>query len=151
MKASLSTFLIGCCLVISLGPAALVFGLCYSQARGRLRNGITTQLRTIADDKVKQLETCIRAYERDITALAHSPTILETIPHVDTRAASRNAGSFGSGGIDSKLGGYLAVHLKEMGYANLLLIAADGQVLLAAKSDDELGGNIEDARKRTRC
>ena len=49
--------------------------------------------------------------------------------HLETRAASRNAGSFGSGRIGSELGGYLTVHLKEMGYANLMLISADGQVL----------------------
>src|SRR5271165_3975715 len=114
MKARLSTLLIACSMVISLGPASLVFGLCYSQAWSRLRKEITTQLRTIADGKARQLETYIRGNQKDITALAHSPTIVATLRRLQESPKGMKQSTLESTGPDCDFTTYLAVHRREM-------------------------------------
>jgi len=83
VKTRLSTILIACFLVISLGPLVLVAALSYSQAQNRLSREITSQLRIIADNKARQLESYVLGKKKLVTALAYSPTLMATIGRLE--------------------------------------------------------------------
>ena len=83
VKTRLSTVLIVCFLVISLGPLALVAALSYVQARSRLSREITSRLRFIADNKARQLESYELEKKKLVTALAYSPTLMATMERLE--------------------------------------------------------------------
>ena len=83
MKTRLSTILIACFLVISLGPLALVTALSYFQAQSRLSREITSQLRILAGNKAQELESYVLGNENLVTALAYSPTLMATIGRLE--------------------------------------------------------------------
>ncbi len=90
MKTRLSTILIACFLVISLGPLALVAALSYSQAQSHLSREITSRLRIIADNKAQELESYVLKQKKLVTAFAYSPTLMATIGRLEQ--AFRNKG-----------------------------------------------------------
>ncbi len=75
----LSTILVFYFLVISLGPLGVVTGLNYYQAQNRLHQTIATELRTIADSRVRQLEGFLTDKKTAVAALAHDPTLVEAM------------------------------------------------------------------------
>ncbi len=83
MKTRLSTILIACFLLISLGPLALVTALSYSQAQSQLSKEITSELRIIADNKARQLESYVLENKKFVTALAYSPTLIATMGRLE--------------------------------------------------------------------
>ena len=108
MKTRLSTILIACFLVISLGPLALVAALGYSQAHSRLSKEITSQLRIIADNKARQLESYVLEKKKLVAALAYSPTLIATIGQLEQVFKNQGLDAPEYAEIDQKIRPFLA-------------------------------------------
>ena len=143
MKTRLSTILIACFLVISLGPLVLVAALSYSQAQSHLSREITSQLRIIADNKAQQLESYVLEKKKLVTALAYSPTLMATIGRLEQvfRHKGLNAPEYAE--IDRKIRPFLAFRKKELEFHDLLLLSPDGQVIFSLAREADLGTNLK--------
>ena len=114
MKTRLSTILIACFLVISLGPLVLVAALSYSQAQSRLCREITSQLRIIADNKARQLESYVLEKKKTVTAFAYSPTLMATIGRLEQVFKNKGLDAPEYAEIDRKIRPFLTFRNEEL-------------------------------------
>ena len=142
VKTRLSTVLIVCFLVISLGPLALVATLSYVQARSRLSREITSRLRFIADDKARQLESYELEKKKLVTALAYSPTLMATMERLEQIYKHKGLAAAEYAEIDRRIRPFLAFRKEELEFRDLLLISLDGQVIFSLDREDDLGTNL---------
>jgi len=142
VKTRLSTILIGCFLVVSLGPLALVAALSYSQAQSRLSKGITSELRIIADTKARQLESYVLEQKKLVTALAYSPTLMATMGRLEQVFKNKGLDAPEYAEIDRKIRPFLAFRKEELEFHDLLLLSPDGQVIFSLAREDDLGTNL---------
>ena len=142
MKARLSTILIACFLVISLGPLALVAALSYSQAHSRLSKEITSQLRIIADNKARQLESYVLEKKKLVAALAYSPTLIATIGRLEQVFKNQGLDAPEYAEIDQKIRPFLAFRKQQLEFRDLLLLSLDGQVIFSLAREADLGTKL---------
>jgi PAS domain S-box-containing protein len=142
VKTRLSTILVACFLVISLGPLALVAALSYSQAQSRLSREITSQLRIIADNKARQLGSYVLAQEKLVTALAYSPTLMAAMGRLEQVFKNKGLNAPEYAEIDRKIRPFLAFRKAELEFHDLLLLSPDGQVIFSLAREDDLGTNL---------
>ena len=134
MKTRLSTVLIVCFLVISLGPLTLVATLSYVQARSRLSREITSRLRFIADYKARQLESYDLEQKKLVTALAYSPTLMATMERLEQIFKNKGLDTPEYAEIDRRIRPFLAFRKEELEFHDLLLI-------FSRRSGDLLAGS----------
>ena len=142
MKTRLSTILIVCFLVISLGPLALVAALGYAQAQSQLRKEITSQLRIIADNKAWQLESYVLEKKKIVTALAYSPTLIAAMGQLEQVFKNKGMDAPEYAEIDRKIRPFLAFRKKELEFHDLLLLSLDGQVIFSLAREADLGTSL---------
>jgi len=142
VKTRLSTILIACFLVISLGPLALVAALSYSQAQSRLSREITSRLRINADNKARQLESYVLEKKKLVTALAYSPTLMATMGRLEEVFKNKGLDAPEYAEIDRKIRPFLAFGKQELEFHDLLLLSLDGQVIFSLAREDDLGTNL---------
>ncbi len=142
MKTRLSTILIACFLVISLGPLALVAALSYIQAQRRLSREITSQLRIIADNKARQLESYVLEKKKLVAALAYSPTLMATIGRLEQVFKNNGLNAPEYVEVDRKIRPFLAFRKAELEFHDLLLLSPDGQVIFSLAREADLGANL---------
>ena len=142
MKTRLSTILIACFLVISLGPLVLVAALSYSQAQRYLSKEITSQLRILAGNKAQELESYVLGNEKLVTALAYSPTLMATIGRLEQVFKNKGLNAPEYAEIDRRIRPFLAFRKEELEFHDLLLLSPDGQVIFSLAREADLGTNL---------
>ena len=143
VKTRLSTILIGCFLVISLGPLALVAALSYSQARSQLSREITSELRIIADCRARLLESYVRERKKLVTALSVSPTILASMEQLVQAFKTKGLDAPDYAEIDRRLRPFLAFRKDELEFHDLLLLSCDGHVVFSVAREKDLGTDLK--------
>ncbi len=139
----LSTILVFYFLVISLGPVGVVTGLNYYQAQNRLHQTIATELRTIADSRVRQLEGFLTDKKTAVAALAHDPTLVEAMAALAATFSQQGLGGPTYQKIDAQIRPYLSRQRELMGYRDVLLLSLSGEVLFSVARDQDLGTNVK--------
>ena len=142
MKTRLSTILVACFLVISLGPLVLVAALSYSQAQSHLSREITSQLRFIADNKAQELESYVLEKKKVVNALAYSPTLMATIERLEQVFKNKGLNAPEYAEIDRRIRPFLAFRKAELEFHDLLLLSPDGQVIFSLAREADLGTNL---------
>ena len=71
-------------LLISLLPLTIVTCLSYLISENSLKNEVRINLKSIADNKAKQIEEYARARKRNVTVLARTPEIIQAIEKFQT-------------------------------------------------------------------
>ena len=142
MKTRLSTILIACFLVISLGPSGLVAALSYFQAKRLISREITSQLRIIAENKARQLESFVLEKKKTVTALAYSPTLMATIERLEQVCKNKSVDAPEYAEIDLKIRPFLAFQREVLEFHDLLLLSPDGHVIFSLAREDDLGTNL---------
>ena len=77
-RLTIATRLLCAFLVIALVPLSIVTYLTYTISDQSLRHEVANNLQSIADSKAHQIETYARERQRNITALARMPTIVNS-------------------------------------------------------------------------
>ena len=142
MKTRLSTILIACFLVCSLGPLALVATMSDSQAQCRLSRQITSQLRIIADNKGRLLNSYALEQKNLVAVLAFSPALTTEMQRLENVFRNKGLGSPEYAEIDRVIRPFLSFRKEKLQFYDLLLISPDGQVIFSLDRERDLGTNL---------
>lgn len=133
-KPRITTKFIAWFLFVALVPLSVATYISYNRSRKILEEEIANSLCAVADNKANQVETYLRAKERNATDLSRRSDIIEAIERF-------NEAYIQEGGIDSP--GYIAVdeefrpflsyYQKARDYDNILLINPEGYIMFSSK------------------
>ena len=132
-QLSFSSQLILWFLLLGLLPVTAVAVLSYRVAVRTVRQEVTSGLNAIARRQSQSMEELFRQVERDVTTLARTPAVQgalaarPTNPRGETPPLSPNVERF------------LRSYLESMGYADVFLVMANGNVLFTANHPQWLG------------
>src|SRR4030095_5642501 len=82
-RITIATRLLWAFLIMALVPLSVVTYLTYTISEQSLRAEVTNNLRAIADNKGNQIETYARERQRNVTALARMPSIVNAFEPLD--------------------------------------------------------------------
>ena len=141
-RITIATRLLWAFLVLALVPLSLVTSLTYSISEQALRAEVTNNLRAIADSKANQIETYARERQRNVTALARMPSIVNAFEPLDQAFHDYGIGAPAYTAVEHALRPFLSDYLAQSGYADVLLISPSGDAIFSVRQGEDLGSNF---------
>jgi signal transduction histidine kinase len=123
-------------------PLSIVTYLTYTISEQSLRQEVTNNLRAIADSKANQIETYARERQRNVTALARMPSIVNAFEPLDRAFFEHGIGSPEYTAIENELRPFLSDYLEQSGYADVFLISPSGDAIFSVRQGEDLGSNF---------
>ena len=140
-RATIATRLVWWFLCIALVPLALVTYLLSATSEESLRKAVTNHVRAVAEAKANQIETYARERRRSVAALARLPGVVDGLERLTTVYRTHGIASPEFAAADRQFREYLTAYLRESGYADLFLVAPDGDAVFALRRGVLLGFN----------
>jgi signal transduction histidine kinase len=141
-RMTIATRLLWSFLVIALVPLSIVTYLTYTISEQSLRQEVTNNLRAIADSKANQIETYARERQRNVTALARMPSIMNTFEPLDRAFFEHGIGTPEYTAVENELHPFLRDYLEQSGYADVLLLSPSGDAIFSVRQGEDLGSNF---------
>jgi signal transduction histidine kinase len=141
-RMTIATRLLWSFLFMALVPLSIVTYLTYTISDRSLRQEVTNNLRSIADSKANQIETYARERQRNVTALARTPSIVNTFEPLDRAFFEHGIGSPEYIAVENELRPFLRDYLEQSGYADLFLISPSGDAIFSVRQGEDLGSNF---------
>ena len=123
-RMTIATRLLWAFLVMALVPLSVVTYLIYTTSEQSLRAEVTNNLRAIADSKANQTDTYARERQRNVTALARMPSIVNSFEPLDQAFHDHGIGSPEYTAAEHELRPFLSDYLAQSGYADIVLLSA---------------------------
>ncbi len=97
----------------------------------------------VANGKARQIDNYLRERQSDVATLARTPIIATAIE--DFEAAFTNTGTDSPEyvAIEESIGPYLTYWQESLGYTDVFLISADGDIVWTAKREGDFGTNLD--------
>jgi two-component system, NtrC family, sensor kinase len=141
-RLTIATRLLWAFLVMALVPLSIVTYLTYTISEQSLRAEVANNLRAIADSKASQIDTYARERQRNVTALARMPSIVNTIEALDQAFRDHGIGSREYTVVEAELRPFLSDYLEQSGYADIFLISHAGDAIFSVRQGEDLGSNF---------
>ena len=139
---TIATRLLWAFLVMALVPLSVVTYLTYTISEQSLRAEVTNNLRAIADSKANQIETYARERQRNVTALARMPSIVNAFEPLDQAFHDYGIGASEYTAVENELRPFLSDYLAQSGYADILLLSPSGDAIFSVRQGEDLGSNF---------
>ena len=120
-------------LLLGLLPVTAVAILSYRVAVRTVRQEVTSGLNAIARRQSQAMEELFLRVERDVTTLARTPTVQGALAALPTRSGRETPT------LSAEVERFLRSYLESMGYADVFLVGAKGDVLFTANHEELLG------------
>ncbi len=130
-------------LVVALLPLILFGYVSYDNARKTMKQEVTNNLISIADNKARQIENYILEKERDIAALVNTPTIIDAIEKFNVVFKENGIDSPEYSAIDEEFRPFLAYYQEQFRYYDLFLISSEGNIMFTVIKEDDFGTNLK--------
>jgi signal transduction histidine kinase len=130
-------------LLLALLPMVVVALLTYSTAKSHIEKEVTVSLETIADDKVRRIETYVTERKRDITTFSHDSFVIEAMAGLSVAFKKGGLSSSEYAALDRLWRAHLTYYTESAGYYNLLLLSAEGDAVFSVKRERDLGSNYK--------
>jgi signal transduction histidine kinase len=141
-RLTIATRLLWAFLVMALVPLSIVTYLTYTISEQSLRAEVANNLRAIADSKANQIDTYGRERQRNVTALARMPSIVNIIEALDQAFRDHGIGSREYTVFEDELRPFLSDYLEQSGYADVFLISHAGDAIFSVRQGEDLGSNF---------
>ena len=141
-RMTIATRLLWAFLVMALVPLSVVTYLTYTISEQSLRAEVTNNLRAIADSKANQIETYARERQRNVTALARMPSIVNAFEPLYQAFHDYGIGAPAYTAVEHALRPFLSDYLAQSGYADVLLISPSGDAIFSVRQGEDLGSNF---------
>jgi len=139
---TIATRLLWAFLVMALVPLSVVTYLTYTISEQSLRAEVTNNLRAIADSKANQIETYARERQRNVTALARMPSIVNAFEPLDQAFHDHGLGAPEYTAVEHALRPFLSDYLTQSGYADIVLLSPSGDAIFSVRQGEDLGSNF---------
>ena len=130
-------------------PLSIVTYLTYTISEQSLRAEVTNNLRAIADSKANQIETYARERQRNVTALARMPGIVNAFAALDQAFHDHGIGAPEYTAVENELRPFLSDYLAQSGYADVFLVSVSGDAIFSVRQGEDLGSTLIPGRTRT--
>jgi len=140
-KATIAWQLLWWFLGIALVPLGIVTFLLSATSQDALRAAVSAHLRSVAEAKANQIETYAGERRRSVTAMARLRGTVEGLDELVAVHRRQGIASPEYVAVDRRFREYLANYVRESGYRDLFLVAADGDLVFALKRGVLLGFN----------
>lgn len=100
----------------------------------------------IAENKNKQIVNYFMEQERDISAIAQSPAIIEALQAYESAIKNFGAKSDQYLAVEKKYNDYLNFYAREFDYYDLFLINAKGDIVFTNEREDDFGTNLTNGK-----
>jgi len=144
-RSRIATQLLVWFLLLTLVPLIVAAFLTTRTARSLLTAQIQTNLRTIADNLGRQVDTFLRGQERDLLVLAANPGTAEAI---DAFSSAWKNGTLDEAAHDAaaaRFAPFLRRAAESIGTDDIYLIAPDGRVVYSTARGPDFGVKIDEA------
>src|SRR3989441_833871 len=141
-RMTIATRLLWSFLVIALVPLSIVTYLIYTISEQALRAEVTNNLRAIADSKANQIDTYARERQRNVTALARMPSIVNAFEPLDQAFHDHGIGAPEYTAVENELRPFLSDYLAQSGYADIFLVSFSGDAIFSVRQGEDLGSNF---------
>ncbi len=141
-RMTITTRLLWSFLVIALVPLSIVTYLIYTISEQALRAEVTNNLRAIADSKANQIDTYARERQRNVTALARMPSIVNAFEPLDQAFHDHGIGAPEYTAVEHELRPFLSDYLVQSGYADIFLLSPSGDAIFSVRQGEDLGSNF---------
>ncbi len=141
-RMTIATRLLWAFLVMALVPLSVVTYLTYTISEQSLRAEVTNNLRAIADSKANQIETYARERQRNVTALARMPSIVNAFEPLDQAFHDYGIGAPEYTAVEHELRPFLSDYVAQSGYADIVLLSPSGDAIFSVRQGEDLGSNF---------
>jgi GAF domain-containing protein/HAMP domain-containing protein len=140
-SVTITTRLLFAFLLIGLIPLTIVTLVAYANSEQALRQEIASKLDNLAGDKARQIETYSIERQRDVSVLADTPDIVDTLSRLhETLPLGPQSPEFAA--IETEARPFLTQYTRKTGYLDLFLIAPNGDALFSIYQGDLPGTNL---------
>lgn len=129
-------------LAVTLLPLSIFGYVSYRNAITVMKKEVTNNLIAIADNKARVIENYIQEKERDVTALARTPTIIDATQKFKV-VFQHGIDSPEYTSLDEELRPFLSYYQESFGYHDLFLISSDGDIVFTVIREDDFGTNVK--------
>src|SRR5215831_9523027 len=141
-RMTIATRLLWAFLVMALVPLSVVTYLIYTISEQSLQAEVSNNLRAIADSKANQIETYARERQRNVTALARMPSIVNAFEPLDQAFHDYGIGTPEYAAVEHELRPFLSDYLAQSGYADIVLLSPSGDAIFSVRQGEDLGSNF---------
>ncbi len=134
-------------LLISLVPLSFAIYVSYVRSRRVLEDEVTRSLLAVADNKANQIESYLQRKTKDAAGLAFTSGVSEAIDKLAAAVSAAGSKSGEYAAAAGELQPMLAYYLRSFGYDEVMLISADGELLLSTSGSVSVTSLYEVALK----
>jgi signal transduction histidine kinase len=142
-KSAIAKKLLFYFLLVSLLPLSIFAYLGYRNAINIIKVEVTNSLIAIADSKARMIETYIKEKEKDVSALANTPTIIRAMDKFSVVFNENGLDSPEYSALDKEFRPFLTYYQESFRYYDLFLISCEGDVVFSVKKEDDFGTNVK--------
>ena len=147
-RMTIATCLLWAFLVMALVPLSVVTYLTYTASEQALRAEVTNNLRVIADSKANQIETYARERQRNVTALARMPSIVNAFEPLDQAFVAHGIGAPEYTAVEAELRPFLIL---QRGFTPAGWLVRCGACDVKDTPHDFSGGGSSECQAPTAC
>jgi len=144
-RSRIATQLLVWFLLLTLVPLIVAAFLTTRTARSLLTDQIQTNLRTIADNLGRQVDTFLRGQERDLLVLAANPGTAEAIDAFASAWKNGTLDEAAHNAAAARFAPFLRRAAESIGTDDIYLIAPDGRVVYSTARGPDFGAKISES------
>jgi Signal transduction histidine kinase len=130
-------------LVLALTPLTVASLLTYRMSRGLLMDQIQTNLRAIASNLGEEVESHLRAQERDLNVLAASASTAEALQAFGTAWTGGTFDEDAFSAAAARFEPFLVHSADALGADDIYLVGPDGRVVFSTARGPDFGADLE--------
>jgi len=123
-------------LVITLVPLATATYVSYSHSRNILKEEAVKHLFVVTDNKIDQIEACLREKKENMSQFLLIPNIIPTIKGLEEAFDRDGIDSSAYYAFDRQIRPFFTYYQNLFGYDDILIVSADGSVIFSAKNEE---------------
>jgi len=141
-KPTIAKKLLSWFLLVTLLSLTFFGYICYHNSRNAMKKEVTNNLITIADSKARQIENYILEKQKDVAALANTPTIIKAMEKFNVVFKKDGIDSPEYRALDKEFRPFLTYYQESFGYYDLFLISCAGEIIFTVTKEDDFGTNL---------
>lgn len=141
-RSTMARRLLGLFLPAAVAPLAICGYISYQIASRALTDEVTNRLTAVADAKLRQIGDYVLEREKDVAALARTPSALDALKQFTAAFENGGAATEQYAAVCDAHARYLAQFKDSAGYQDLLLISAKDDVVYTATRARDFGTNL---------
>jgi len=142
----IKTKLIAVLMLVGLIPLGTIAYIAQSKAKAALQEQVFTQLASLRDVRCRQIENYIRQRLSDVQMLAGNPIVVSAVQDYEDAFVSGGVSGSECQQVNRQHAEWLRQYEQELGYEDLYLVGADGDVVFSVDRASDLGANLISGR-----